>query len=171
MLYLQGAKGPWIWIQTGASHYCPLFPAERFLFHQTPLLIFDPSLFPLLLIMLFSSLIVGSTWQTLAWLLTIERQVKSQFQMRSETRVWGKKKCAEDKRRDGRKERKHLNFIIYIIYIIYIIILNSLSKLSHLVYAALSFHSTSFHFPPTLQLQTTGFAVKVWSYRLFSPLP
>lgn len=54
-------------------------------------------------------LTMGNTWKTLAWWLTIERQVKSWLQMRSETRVWRKKEHVEDKRQDERKERKHLN--------------------------------------------------------------
>lgn len=40
------------------------------------------------------SLTVGNTWQTLARLLTIERQVKNELQMRSETRV-RRKKCVQ----------------------------------------------------------------------------
>lgn len=69
---------------------------------------FDLSLFPLTHHVILS-LRVGNTWQTLVWLLTIDRQVKSQFQMRSETRVRRKKERAEAKRRYGRKEGKHLN--------------------------------------------------------------
>lgn len=108
------------------------------------------------------SLTVGNTWQTLAWSLTIERQVKSRFQMRSETRVWRKKECAEDKRWYGRKERKHLNSSV---------VCPPHSKLPCLVYAALFLPLTSSHPSPILHLQTKGLPEKVWSHSLSSQLP
>lgn len=51
----------------------------------------------------------GKHLEDISMVVTIEKQVKSPFQMRSETRIWRKKECAEGKRRVGRKERKHLN--------------------------------------------------------------
>lgn len=71
------------------------------LFHQTSTFFFWLKAFDIwplpvssLIHLVIHSLTVGNTWQTLARLLTIERQVKNELQMRSETRVW-RKKCVQ----------------------------------------------------------------------------
>lgn len=69
-----------------------------------------------------------------------------------------KKECAEDKRRDGRKERKHLNSRLFI-----------QTSPFGLCRTLPSFHLLPL--PSMCHLQTTGFAEKMWSHRLSSPRP
>ena len=104
---------------------------------------------------------MGNTWKTLAWWLTIERQVKSWLQMRSETRVWRKKgACRGQKTRweEGKETSEHLCSLR-----------SPTPQLPYLVTPHSSFISSSPTFPH--HLQTTGLPDKMQSHSFSSQLP
>lgn len=104
---------------------------------------------------------MGNTWKTLAWWLTIESQVKSRLQMRSETRVWRKKgACRGQKTRweEGKETSEHLCSLP-----------SPTPQLPYLVTPHSSFISPSPTFPH--HFQTTGLPDKMQSRSFSSQLP